>query len=441
MKRALVPAVLVSAAIAAACSSTSSEGTGEVGLRFRSDVTPITKVEDAKPGVFIPAFEDCRAPLAGEAAGKRDGKVCSNVSIAGATEPGRAFGKYAACDVVRTQRPYWPAKRAEAPKAEPASAAHLAEVEWARGQVAATGCACCHDASLAPRGASKWDIGAPGNWLETVSNDGLALFAGLADSSVLGAYPAADNHGFDRTAVGLPSTEPARMRKLVVDELARRGVTEEQARAVKPFGGPIYEASVRAPQACGAGEGVAPDGKVSWKGGAARYLYVLEVGSKNPGVPPNLDRPAGTVWRLDVTPDADALAAGVAYGTTPEGSFQDTPARTRAPALVKGTKYTLVALRDVGVPLTSCNFTFGEPLATVDPPSPKPPTTSAWGRECKESKECAAEASYCALMPGKTTGYCTATGCKTNASVCPEGWGCFDVSAFQPGAPSICTKP
>ncbi|MBL8606432.1 MAG: hypothetical protein JNL38_03895, partial [Myxococcales bacterium] len=75
------------------------------------------------------------------------------------------------------------------------------------------------------------------------------------------------------------------------------------------------------------------------------------------------------------------------------------------------------------------------------PPSPKPPASAAWGRECKESKECAAEASYCALMPGKTTGYCTATGCKANASVCPEGWGCFDVSAFQPGAPSICTKP
>lgn len=433
--------LVVASAVACTASSTPSE----VAVRYRSDVAPVTRVEDAKRGVFIPGFVDCRAPLPGESATRADGKVCTNVAISGATEAGRRFSSYAACDVVRTQRPYYPAAPAPRPTETAAGggdASLSAEVEWARGQVAATGCACCHDGKVTPRGASKWDIGAPGNWLDTVSNDGLALFAGLADSSVLGAYPAADNHGFDRTAVGLPSNDPARMRKLVVAELARRGVSEEQARAVKPFGGPIYESSVRAPKACGAGEGVDPEGKVRFKGGTARYVYVLEAGSKNPGVPPNLDRPAGTVWRLDVLPSADPVESGLAYGTTPDGSYQDTPAATPAPALVKGRTYLLTALRDVGLPVTSCTFVYGEPLATVDPPAaPRPPASGAFGKDCTDSKECSGEASYCALQPGKTTGYCTATGCTSNASVCPAGWGCFDVSAFQPGAPSICTKP
>ncbi len=426
-------------------------------MRHRSDVTPVTRVEDALPGVFIPAFPDCRAPLAGETTSSPGGKVCTQVSIAGATEPGKSFAAYASCDVVRTQRPYYAqssnTKPTDAKDARLKDAPYMAEVEWAKREVAATGCACCHDAKIAPDGASKWDIDAQGIWLDTVSNKGLALFAGLADSSVLGAYPADQNHGFDRTTVGLPSTDPARMKKLVVGELARRGVTEAEARKVAPFGGPIYEASIAVPGPCGPGEGIEPDGTVKWVGGGARYVYVLEAGSKNPGVPPNLDRPTGTVWRLDVLPNAQPVDSGLRYGTTPGTSYQDTPAEGLAPSLAKGRTYTLHVLRDVGLPMTSCTFIFGEPLATAAPApsSPPPATTStdggasppvnAFGRTCKENKECEGVASYCAVMPGKTTGYCTATGCKTNASVCPSGWSCFDISLFQPGAPSICTKP
>jgi hypothetical protein len=439
MKLSLLGTVaLAVAGTLAACSSSTSDTADAAGsVRHRSDITPVTRVEDAIPGVFIPAFPDCRVPLAG--------KICTNVSIAGATEEGKSFASYASCEIVRTQRPYYPSKpttpltAADDPRLK--DAAYMAEVEWSRAQVAASGCVCCHDAQLAPRGASRWDIRAPGIWLDSVSNEGLALFAGLADSSVLGAYPAAENHGFDRTAVGLPSVDPARMKKLVVGELTRRGVTEEQARTVKPFGGPIYDASVRAPGRCGAGEGVDPTDSVMWKGGPARYVYVLEAGSKNPGVPPNLDRPAGTVWRLDVLASGSAVDSGLTYGTTPDGSFQDTPAEGLAPKLVKGRTYALVALRDVGLPTTSCTFVYGEPLATEDPPAPRAPATAAFGKACADSKECSAEASYCALMPGGTSGYCTTTGCKEDASVCPEGWSCFDVSMFQPGAPSICTKP
>lgn len=466
--------VVLAAAAAAACSaeapSSSPSTTGPsaggpeapatTSVRHRSDITPVTRVEDALPGVFIPAFLDCRDPLPGEKSSSADGKVCTHVSIAGATEPGKSFASYASCDLVRTQRPYYAQSsntKATDPKdARLKDAAYMAEVAWAKQEVAATGCACCHDAKIAPDGASKWDIAGPGIWLDTVSNKGLALFAGLADSSVLGAYPADQNHGFDRTSVGLPSTDPARLKKLVVGELARRGVSEAEARKVAPFGGPIYEASIAVPERCGAGEGVDPDGNVMWQGGSARYVYVLEAGSKNPGVPPNLDRPAGTVWRLDVLPSAAAVESGLRYGTTPgTGSYQDTPAEGLAPSLTKGRTYFLHVLHDMGLPITSCTFVYGEPVAAAPPPTsttPPPVTTStdggapttpvnAFGRTCKESKECEGVASYCAVMPGKTTGYCTATGCKTNASVCPTGWSCFDVSLFQPGAPSICTKP
>lgn len=442
MKSAALLAACLSVAALASCSEATSEGEPE-RVTLRSDITPVTRVEDALPGVFIPPFLDCRAPLAGETAGP-DGKVCTAVSIAGATPPEKSFAQNASCDVVRTQRPYYPRAPAKVPSASDPrlkDAAFMGELAWAKSQIAATGCVCCHDSRITPRGPAQWDIAAEPLWLDTLSDTGLALFAGLADSSVLGAYPAAANHGFDRTATGIPTTDTPRMKRFVDAELARRGITEAQARAVPPFGGPIYENSVRAPAACGPGEGVDPQGRVLFQGGRARYVYVLEAGSKNPGVPPNLDRPQGTVWRLDVLPSKEAVDSGLRYGTTPAGSYQDTPAEGVAPALVKGKTYQLTALRDVGLPMTSCLFVFGEPLgAPAAAPTPSPGGGS-FGATCKDSTACSGEASYCALMPGASSGYCTATGCKANPSVCPDKWGCLDLSGFQPGAPPICTKP
>lgn len=450
MKIHLCLAGLLGLAALVSCSddpSTGGSGPPADGITHRSDIVPITRVEDAKPGVFIPPFLDCRAPLAGETTASPGGKVCTHVSIAGATEADKGFARYAACDVVRTQRPYYPAAPAKVPATSDPRLGDkdfMGELAWARSQIAATGCACCHDSQITPRGASQWDISAGPIWLDTLSDAGLALFAGLADSSVLGAYPAADNHGFDRAATGVPTTDTARMRRFIQAELTRRGIDEAKARSVPPFGGPIYENSVRPAVACSAGEGVDPQGRVVFRGGAARYVYVLEAGSKNPGVPPNLDRPQGTVWRLDVLPSADALPSGLAYGTTPAGSYQDTPAQGAAPALVKGRTYQLTALRDVGLPITSCLFVFGEPLSTAPPTTPAPDAgapSGAFGTTCSDDTACSGAATYCALQPGGSSGYCTATGCKDNPSVCPSGWGCMDLSRFRPGAPSICTKP
>jgi hypothetical protein len=104
----------------------------------RSDIKPVTRVEDAKPGVFIPPFLDCRDPLAGDPAGtSKDGKVCTNVAISGATEAGKAFAKYASCDIVRAQRPYYPTPPAKVPSASDprlADAKFMTEVNWAKGE-------------------------------------------------------------------------------------------------------------------------------------------------------------------------------------------------------------------------------------------------------------------------------------------------------------------
>lgn len=426
-------------------------------ITFQSDVAPLTRVQDAKPGVFIPAFRQCTAAKDGRPGQGPEGKVCANVAISGATEPGRWFADYASCDVVVRQRPYWPAPPAgETAPDDPRlkDEAYLSELAWVTEQVAATGCVCCHDRK-AGRAASQWDIRAEGVWLDSLSDNGLALFAGYADSSVLGAYPPADNFGFARELTGIPSNDPPRMQRFMIAELARRGISEAQARAVPPFGGPIYTNKVTPPVACKAGEGVDTAGVVRWNGGGARYVYVLAEKSENPGAPPNLDLPEGTLFRLDVRASEDPIASGVRYGTTPKGTFQVQPPSSPAPALVVGTTYHLTVLRDVGVPLANCLFEYGKDLAA--PAAPAAPTTpaqpsaggscalpggdaSGFGASCSRDADCTCAASYCALAPGAQTGYCTKTGCTTDASLCPSGWSCFDLSRFAPNLPAFCSK-
>ena len=435
---------------------------GSPDLTYRSEVEPVTRVADAKPGVFIPGFRQCVPPNPGDTGTGPDGKVCSNVSISGATEPGLYFADYASCDVVVRQRPYWSAAPAGiTPADDPRlrDAAYMADMEWARAQIASTGCVCCHDGN-AGRPAAQWDIRAEGVWLDSLSDPGLALFAGFADSSVLGAYPAAENFGFDRTITGIPSTDSARMQRIMTAELARRGISEAQARAVPPFGGPIYTAQYAKPTRCKPGEGVETDGRVLWQGGAARYVYVLAESASNPGVPPNLDLPEGTLWKLDVLASAAPLASGIVYGQTPAGSFQSYPDAQPAAALEEGKTYHLSVLKDVGLPIGNCLFTYGDaiseaPASAVDAGAPTLPAVDAggaaactlaggdaagFGAACKSNADCSCAASYCAVQPGTSEGYCTKTGCNEDASVCPSGYACFDLSRFAPGLPAFCSK-
>lgn len=305
---------------------------------------------------------ECRAPLEGEPAGQSaDGEVCTWSMISGCTEPGRKFAEYASCEQVRTQRPY-SAVPPNPPPVDPdprlADPQYAAELAWVTEQVEACACVCCHQTSETPEGAAIWDIEAPGNWINTFSPYGLAFAGGFLDSYLLGAYASADNNGFDRERTGIPTTDPDRLRAFFAKELEFRGTSAEAFAGQDPVPGIFYQQAIFAPQACAEGEGVAADGTLTWAGGRARYVYVLDAGAENPGVPPNLDLPAGTRWRVEVPWDTEPMTSGaVRYGTIPDGARQAFPAGGSPGALQPGTTYYLYVLADIAVPITRCLFT------------------------------------------------------------------------------------
>ena len=312
-------------------------------------------------GAFIPPYQDCRAPLPGEAPGTGpDGKVCTWTAISGCTEPGRRFEDYASCDVVRTQRPAYPmaprtTSHADDPRLQ--DAAFMSELAWVTQQVEASACVCCHTTRASKIGASDWNIEAGPIWTDTVSDLGLAILAGYADSTAFGAFPPDQNHGFSRDQTGVPTTDVARMKAFLGAEWARRGKTDADIAGLPAFGGPLVAQAEYEPRACARGEGVDAARTVTWTGGGARYVYVLDAGSDNPGVPPNLDLPLGTRWRLDVPPDGQPVASGVTYGQAPAGTTQKFPVSGAPEALVPGQPYLIYVLLDVGVPVTRCLFT------------------------------------------------------------------------------------
>jgi hypothetical protein len=55
---------------------------------------------------------------------------------------------------------------------------------------------------------------------------------------------------------------------------------------------------------------------------------------------------------------------------------------------------------------------------------------AAFGQICGASSECAAPATYCAIQPGQSSGFCTAFGCDQNPSICPAAWICMDLTPY-----------
>ena len=308
---------------------------------------------------FVQPYLDCREPLEGEPLGQSGGEVCTQVLISACTEESRQFADYASCDDVRTQRPYFGytvplEENSEDPRL--ADEEYREELEWVTDQVEACACVCCHSSELAPTGASGWHIEAGTLWIDSVPDQGLAMLAGLVDSAAFGAYPPEQNNGFDRTTTGLPTTDPTRMRMFLLNEYLSRGYEEEDAASYAPFGGPLHSQSLYEPEACGSGVGFDENGRIEWRSGAARYLYVLAANAENPGVPPNRDLPDGTLWRVDVANDGVPIQSGVEYGVVPEslGVFQRFPFEEEPQALVAGEAYYIYALADVGVPIVRC---------------------------------------------------------------------------------------
>jgi hypothetical protein len=142
-------------------------------------------------------------------------------------------------------------------------------------------------------------------------------------------------------------------------ELVHRGHSVAEYADWTPVPEVFYEQSIYKPSMCEAGEGVGADRTVRWAGGGARYVYVLEASAANPGVPPNLDLPEGTLWRLDVPPEGKPLASGeVRFGEAPEGMRQGFPLSGPPKELEPNKTYYLYVSADVMVPITRCLFTF-----------------------------------------------------------------------------------
>ena len=336
------------------------------GGTFLPDV-PCEGLEDDDFGsggeaVFVQPTLECVDPLAGEPAGQSaDDQVCTWQAIGGCVEEGRRFSDYASCDVVLTQRPYYPigADPFVTPVDDPvlADPAFQEELAWVTSQVESCGCICCHSEETAPLGPSNWYVEAEGIWTDTMFPTGLAMGAGWIDTSLLGAYPPDDNNGFDRSVTGLPTTDVPRMVAFFEAELARRGYTEADFADTDPGPDIFYQQAIYEPEPCAEGQGVDADGSVQWTGGSARYVYVLEDGSDNPGVPPNLDEPVGTLWLAEVSWDEAPMDPGLPYGVPAAPVTQRIPAVGPPPDLVASTPYVIYVLRDVGVPITRCTFT------------------------------------------------------------------------------------
>lgn len=355
---------------AAACAST-KRGCEFFGGGIFAPSTLCAGVDpDTSTGVGLPVFQwperVCKDPLPGEPAGKSEnGKVCTWEMISAATEEGRAFENYASCDRVRTQRPYYPvppAAGAEQEDARMSDPAYVAEVTWVKAQINATACVCCHS-TRAPQGPSNWYVDQPGNFANGFFPRGLAMGAGWIDTASFGTFPVQENNGFHRASPQAPAesifvtTDQARIKRFFEAELAHRGLARTDFPAQSYGAGPLDDQRLFVAEACNNGEGVSADGTLTWRLGAARYVYVMEASSSPPGVPPNLDMPAGVLWRFDVPWTGTGVQSGsVKYGVVPEGATQRAPLMGPPPTLESGKDYYLYVMADIAQPNTRCIF-------------------------------------------------------------------------------------
>ena len=75
-------------------------------------------------------------------------------------------------------------------------------------------------------------------------------------------------------------------------------------------------------------------------------------------MPPNWDRPDGTIWAIRAEFDGPAMSCGMSYGEAPSGTVQRIPSDgSAAPALESGRTYYLAVMRDIAQPITRCTFT------------------------------------------------------------------------------------
>lgn len=314
----------------------------------------------------------CMDPLAGEEPGQsEEGQVCTWEIVSGATEEGRHFSDYAACETVVRQRGYAPippnalAGTADFRTDDPA---YEADDAWVRTQLDAGSCECCHSSAVATEGAAIFDTTAPGTFANQFNDRGLAMAAGWIPTVGFGTYPPQENNGFERSSPEnpylsiIPTTDQPRMMAFFEAELAYRGLARSDFEGDVYGAGPLDAQLNYEPERCSTEEGIDADGLIRWAPGRARYVYVLEADSANPTIEPNLDTPEGTLWRVDLPADGSPVYSGtVTYGQVPDGMVQRLPEQGAPPALVAGRDYYVYASADVLFPISRCIFTAGEP--------------------------------------------------------------------------------
>jgi hypothetical protein len=289
-----------------------------------------------------------------------DGECFWNAN-GGAVAEGQRFDDLGDCPTVRTQGIPWeyPLYPTDAEEPRLADEQFARELAWVTEQAEATACSCCHDSRTGS--ANVYDIAAGPSWVSAMTDRGLMMAAGIIDTDVLGAFAPEDNHGFDRYTTIFPTTNVDRFRQFFLDELDHRGVTEDEIETAEPLGGPLTENALDVAEPCAEGTGVDADGALHWPGGGIRYAWILEADAVNPGVPPNLDVPAGTLWHAAVHHDDDVLRPGeLVYSTAPAGAAQVFPPAEQAPVvLLADSEYRLFLLRDHGqYLLKNCNFVY-----------------------------------------------------------------------------------
>lgn len=318
--------------------------------------------------VFQPGKYECQDPKDGDKAGQGpNGQICTMNAISGATEPGRSYFKYGNCELVRSQRPYYPAppeKGWDKDDARMKDPAYVKENNWVKEQVLATACVCCHSTN-APKGTSNWYIEAGPNWINSMSDNALAMGAGWISSVGFGAYPKDQNNGFSRPTPADPNhtifttTDDARMRKFFEAELSHRGKKRSDFSGEIYAAGPLDTQRLYKPEECKGSQSIEADGTINWGTGEARYIYVMKADTNSPGVPPNLDIPEGTMWKVDVKYDGGTpIASGkIKYGEVPDGALQAFPKEGQPAAIEAGQKYYLYVLKDIANPLARCIVT------------------------------------------------------------------------------------
>ncbi len=316
---------------------------------------------------FVLPYVTCKQMPAKDGSGMRE--VCANVSISGSTEEGYRFADFGVCKDIRTQRPYNPFVRVMQrsdfgdPEQRLADPEFAKELNWVTEQIRSSGCVCCHDSSVS-RWTAYWDVNKGPMWIDQLDDYSLAVFSGKVGSTALGAYPSEDNYGFDRYHTGAPTTDVKRMQAFFNGLLDELGTSQEEIDAMPPLAD-FLGSQLREPvEACPEGVGISSeDMKIRWGNiFPARYVYVLEESAQNPLVTPNLDKPEGTLWRLDVPNRSLPLLSGqITYGEVPGRARQTIPDPERFETLKpleKGKIYRLNVQLDMAFPIANCYFTF-----------------------------------------------------------------------------------